>query len=51
MTKSKIGRTTVSPRRSQRYEGRDALDFIEEANSEMSNSKPFYFNKEDHQPN
>ena len=46
MTKSKIGRATVSPRRSLRYG--DALDFIEEANSEMGKSKPFYFDRDHH---
>lgn len=49
MTKSKIGRATVSPKRSQRYEG-DALDLIEEANSDMSKSKPFYFERDQNQP-
>jgi hypothetical protein len=43
MTKSKIGRATVSPKRGRYEEKKDALDYIEEANSEMSRSKPFYY--------
>ena len=47
MTKSKLGRQTVSPQK-DRYEKKDSLDFIQDMdNSEiMTKSKPFYFEKD-----
>lgn len=43
MTKSKIGRTTVSPKHERYRDNKHSFDNIDEVNSEMSKSKPFYF--------
>ena len=47
MTKSKLGRQSISPPKKDRYEKKDSLDFIEDLDSSnmMTNSKPFYFDK------
>jgi hypothetical protein len=50
MTKSKLGRPVVSPAKQKRY-SHNALDFVEDAtSSELSKSKPFFFDKEEAVP-
>jgi len=46
MTKSKIGRTVVSPSKQRRYSLKPMLDFVDDASSDLTKSKPFYFEKE-----
>jgi hypothetical protein len=45
MTKSKIGRPVVSPSKQRRYQ-KPELDFVDDASSELTKSKPFYFDKD-----
>lgn len=45
MTKSKIGRATISPSKLKSLE-KDSLDYIDDCKSQMTKSKPFYFEKE-----
>jgi len=43
MTKSKIGRASVSPTRRYEDEKKDVFDGLIEASSDMDKSKSFYF--------
>lgn len=45
MTKSKLGRQSVSPQKS-RYQKRDSLDLMADESMEMTRSKPFYFERD-----
>jgi hypothetical protein len=44
MTKSKLGRQTLSPRKEKTH--RDSLECFEDCQSEMTRSKNFYFERE-----
>jgi hypothetical protein len=44
MTKSKLGRQTISPKKEKSV--RDSLECFEECQSEMAKSKNFYFERE-----
>lgn len=47
MTKSKIGRPVVSPSKERRYNQKNmSLDFVDDTSSELTKSKPFYFDKD-----
>ena len=45
MTKSKLGRQTVSPKKS-RYQKKDSLDLMADESMDLTRSKPFYFEKD-----
>lgn len=57
MTKSKLGRTTISPPKdknsnSNRYNRRaDSLDMINSDSMDMTKSRPFYFDKDGYEGN
>lgn len=46
MTKSKLGRQTLSPRKEKTNEQRDSLECFEDCQTEMTRSKQFYFERE-----
>lgn len=46
MTKSKLGRQTISPNKDKEKSHRDSLECFEDCQSEMTRSKNYYFERE-----